>query len=126
MPPDERVRTYDRQQLPPGDESGQQNECDTRRIVRSRWSDLAFDVTGELLPQEQVLGRESRAGSEGQSKQPQQVNNQGKRHSEHVRESCRPEPIALVKPAAHAKRISAEDRASATKIKGQRELLSVP
>ena len=82
---------------------------------RSLWSDLAFDVTGELLPQEQVLGRESRAGSEGQSKQPQQVNNQGKRHSEHVRESCRPEPIALVKPAAHANRISAEDRASATK-----------
>jgi len=34
-------------------------------------------------------------------------NNQGKRHSAHVRESCRPEPIALVKPAAHAKRISA-------------------
>ena len=74
-------------------------------LVRSLWSDLAFDVTGELLPQEQVLGRESRAGSEGQSKQPQQVNNQGKRHSEHVRESCRPEPIALVKPAAHANRI---------------------
>jgi hypothetical protein len=115
MPPDERVRTYDRQQLPPGDELGQQNECDTRRIVRSLWSDLAFDVTGELLPQEQVLGRESRAGSEGQSKQPQQVNNQGKRHSEHVRESCRPEPIALVKPAAHANRISEQDRASATK-----------
>jgi hypothetical protein len=42
------------------DESGQENECDTRRIVRSLWSDLAFDVTGELLPQEQVLGRESR------------------------------------------------------------------
>ena len=60
MPPDERVRTYDRQQPPPGDESGQHNECDTRRIVRSLWSDLAFDVTGELLPQEQVLGRESR------------------------------------------------------------------
>ena len=88
-----------------------------RTSVRSLRSDLAFDVTGELLPQEQVLGPESRAGSEGQSKQPQQVNNQGERHSEHVRESCRPEPIALVKPAAHANRISA-DRASATKNQG--------
>src|ERR1700674_5274702 len=109
MPPEELVRTYDRQQLPPRDESGQQNECDTRRIVRPLLSDLAFDVTGKLLPQEQVLGRESRAGSGGQSKQPQQVNNQGSAIRT-TSGSCRPEPFALVKPAAHTNRISAEDR----------------
>ena len=34
--------------------------CDTRRIVRSLWWDLAFDVTGELLPQEQVRPRVAR------------------------------------------------------------------
>ena len=66
MPPDERVRTHDRQQLAPGDESRQQDECDTRRVVRALRSDLAFDVACELLPQEQVLGRELRAGSERQ------------------------------------------------------------
>ena len=95
MPPNERVGTHNRQQLPPLDESRQQDEGDAGRVVGALRSDLAFEVAGELLPQEQVLGRELRAGPEHQSQQPQQVSEQGKRRSEHVRRSYRFDAVAL-------------------------------
>jgi hypothetical protein len=60
MPSDERVGADDRQQLPPSDESGQQDEGDTGGSVCARRPDLAFDVVGELFAEEQVLGRELR------------------------------------------------------------------
>ena len=89
MPLDERVRTHDRQQLPPGDEARQQDEGDTGRVIRALRSDLAFDVGCQLLPEEQVLGRELRPGLERQSQQPQQVSEQDKYGSDHLRRSYR-------------------------------------
>jgi len=47
--------------------------------------DLAFDVTRELLPKEQILGRHLRSGPEQKSQQAQEVSQEGERRSEHVR-----------------------------------------
>ena len=77
MPPNERVRMHDRQQVPPGHESRQQNKGGTGRVVRAPGSDVALDVARQLLPEKHVLGREARAGLERQSQQSQQVSEQG-------------------------------------------------
>jgi len=53
---DERVRSYDRQQFPPSDQPREQHEGDMRRVVRALRPELPFNIEGELLPQEQVLG----------------------------------------------------------------------
>jgi hypothetical protein len=84
VPANERVRTHDRQQLPPSDNPREQHEGDTRRVVRAFRPDLALNVVGELLAQEQVLGGELGAGVEGQSQQVQQVREEGKCRSDHV------------------------------------------
>jgi hypothetical protein len=47
-------------------------------------SDLAFDVTGELLPEEQVLGSQLRAGLQHPAQETQQVSEEGERRSKHV------------------------------------------
>jgi hypothetical protein len=52
MPSNERVRTDNRQQVVPGDESRQEDERDPRGVAHAPRSGLAFDVAGELLPQE--------------------------------------------------------------------------
>jgi hypothetical protein len=83
VPPHERVGPHDRQQLAPVDELRKQDECDSRGVVRAARSDPAFHVTGELLPEEQVLGRQVRAGPEHQPQQMQQVSEEGERGSEH-------------------------------------------
>jgi hypothetical protein len=79
VPPHERVGLHNRQELAPLDESRQEDECDAGRIVRPSWSDLSFDVARELLPQEEVLGRQLRSGPEHESEQTQQVSEEGKR-----------------------------------------------
>jgi len=66
------------------DKLRQENECDSRRVVCASRSDLAFDVTRELLPEEEVLGRQLRTGSDHQPQQAQQVCEKGERRSEHV------------------------------------------
>jgi hypothetical protein len=63
MPPNERVGTRYYQQLAPSNETGQQDKSDAGGVVRALRPNLAFDVGGELLPEEQVLRREARAGS---------------------------------------------------------------
>jgi hypothetical protein len=87
MPPNERVGPHDHQQFVLRNESEQQNECHASGVVRALRPNLAFDVGGELLPEEQVLRREVRARSERRSQQSQQVSEQGKRSSDHVRRS---------------------------------------
>ena len=47
-------------------------------------SDLAFDVTRKLFPEEEVLGRQLRPGPDHQPQQAQQVSEEGERRSEHV------------------------------------------
>jgi hypothetical protein len=71
VPPHERLGTHNRQELAPFDASIQEDECDARRIVRPSRSDLAFDVTRELLAEEEVLGRQLRSGPEHQPQQAQ-------------------------------------------------------
>ena len=85
MPSNEGVWADDRDQIPPRDESRKEDERDARRVVRPTRSDLAFEVARELLPQEQVLGRQLRAGSAHRSQQPHQIGEQGQRRSGHVR-----------------------------------------
>jgi hypothetical protein len=63
----------------------EQDECDSRGVVRAARSDLAFDITGKLLSEKQVLGRQLRSGPEHQPQQAQQVSEEGERRSEHVR-----------------------------------------
>ena len=70
--------------------SRQSTNCESRAsAIREalsvrRASDPAFHVTGELLPEEQVLGRQVRAGPEHQPQQMQQVSEEGERGSEHL------------------------------------------
>lgn len=85
MPSNECVWADDRDQIPPRHESSKEYERDARRVVRPTRSDLAFEVARELFPQEQVLGRQLRAGSTHRSQQPHQIGKQGERCSGHVR-----------------------------------------
>jgi hypothetical protein len=75
---------HNRQQIAPVDELRQKDECDSRGIVRAARSDLAFDVTGQLLPEEQILGRQLRSGPEHEPQQAPQVSEEGERGYEHV------------------------------------------
>ena len=84
MLPHERIRPHNRQEFAPVDELRKQDECDSGGVVRAARSDLAFDVTGELLPEEQVLGCQLRAGPEHQTREAQQVSEEGERRSKHV------------------------------------------
>ena len=84
VPPHERIGTHDRQQLAPFDTLRQEDECDPRGVVGAARSDLAFDVTRKLLPEEEILGRQLRSGPDHQPQQAQQVSEEGKRRSEHV------------------------------------------
>jgi hypothetical protein len=85
VPAHERVGLHNGQELTPVDELGEQDECDARGVIRPPRSDLTFDVTRELLPEEQILGRQLRSGLEYESQQTQQVSEEGERRSEHVR-----------------------------------------
>jgi hypothetical protein len=84
MPAHERLGSYDRQKLTPFDELREQNKGNSRGIVRAARSDPAFDVTGKLLAEEEVLGRQLRSGPKHQPQHAQQVREEGKRRSEHV------------------------------------------
>lgn len=67
MPAYERVGTDNRQQLPPRDDARQQGEGDAGGVVRSLRPSLTFDVAGELLAQEEVLGGQVARRSESRS-----------------------------------------------------------
>jgi len=56
MPPHKRLGTDTREQVTPLDEPRQRNEGDPRRVVGAARPDLTFEIAGELLSQEQVLG----------------------------------------------------------------------
>jgi hypothetical protein len=84
VPPHERIGSHNRQELAPVDELREQDECDARGVARAPRSDLAFDITGELLPEEQILGCQVRAGPEHQLQQAQQVSEESERRSKHV------------------------------------------
>jgi hypothetical protein len=67
VPPHQRIGPHNRQQLAPFNELREQNECDSRSVIRAARSDLALDVAGELLAEKEVLGRQLRSGPEHQS-----------------------------------------------------------
>ena len=71
MPADERVGLDNRQQLPPRHDARQQGEGDAGAVVGAFRPTLTFDVAGELLTQEEVLGRQVAPRSEDRSEQPQ-------------------------------------------------------
>jgi hypothetical protein len=77
MPPHERLGPHNRQKLPPFDDLSEQGECDSRDVVRAARPDLAFDVTGELLSEKQIFGRQLRLGPKHQPQQAQQVSEEG-------------------------------------------------
>ena len=84
MPPHERVGPHNGQELAPCDEAREQDEGDSRGVVSAVWRDLAFDVTGQLLSEEEVLRSEVRSGSDHKPQQAQQVSEEGECRSEHV------------------------------------------
>ena len=73
MPAYKRVGPNNRQQLPRGYDAREQREGDAGGVVGSLRSTLTFEVAGELLAQEEVLGRQVPPRSEGRSEQPQKV-----------------------------------------------------
>ena len=89
VPPHQRVGTHDRQELTPFDKSRQEYECNARGIVSPTRSDLAFDVTRELLAEEEVLGGQLCAGPEYEPQQAHQVSEEGERRLEQVGSSYR-------------------------------------
>jgi hypothetical protein len=84
MPPHERIGPHNRQELAPVDKWREQNECDSRGVIRAARSDLAFDVTGKLFSEEEVFGRQLRTGPEHQPQEAQQFSEKGDRRSQHV------------------------------------------
>jgi hypothetical protein len=84
MPPHESIGPHNRQELAPVDQRREQNECDSRGVVRAARSDLALDVTGKLFSEEEVLRRHLRTGLEHQPQKPQQVSEKSERRSQHV------------------------------------------
>ena len=52
VPPHERIGPHNRQELAPVNEVREQDECDSRGVVRATGSDLSLDIAGELLPEE--------------------------------------------------------------------------
>ena len=85
VPPHERLGPHNRQELAPVDELRAQDECNSGGVVSAARPDLAFDTIGELLPEEEILGCQLRAGSEHQLQQAQQISEKSERGSKHVR-----------------------------------------
>jgi len=67
MPPHERIGPHNRQELAPVDDVREQDECDSRGVVRATGSDLSLDIAGELLPEEEIFRCKLRAGPEHQT-----------------------------------------------------------
>ena len=84
MPPHERLGPHNCQEFAPVDEWREENERNSRGVVRAPRLDLPLDVTGELLPEEQILGGQLRAGPEHQTQQTQEISDEGERRSRHV------------------------------------------
>ena len=84
MPPHKSIGPHNRQELAPVDKRREQNECDSRGVVRAARSDLALDVTGKLFSEEEVFRRQLRTGLECQPQKPQHVSDKSERRSQHV------------------------------------------
>ena len=85
MPAHKRLGTGDREQVAPLDEPRQRDQGDPRRVVGATRSNLTFEIAGELLSQEQVLGCELRTGTEHQRQQTQEVSKKGTHSPDHAR-----------------------------------------
>ena len=84
MPPHESIGPHNHQELAPVDKRREQNQCDSRGVVRAARSDLALEVTGELFSEEEVFRRQLRTGLEDQPQKAKQVNEKSERCSQHV------------------------------------------
>ena len=84
MPPHERIGPHNRQELAPVDELLEQDECDSRGVVRAARSDLALDVTGKLFSEEEAFRRQLRTALEHRPQKPQHVSEKSERCSQHV------------------------------------------
>ena len=76
MPAHERVGLHHRQELALVDEWREENERNSRGVVRAPRPDLPLDLAGELLPEEQILGRQLRAGPGHQPQELHQVSSE--------------------------------------------------
>ena len=73
MPPHESIGLHNGQELAEVDKRREQNECDSRGVVRAARSDLALDVTGKLFSEEEVFRRQLRTGPEHQPQESERV-----------------------------------------------------
>jgi hypothetical protein len=62
VPANERVGLHDGEQRPPRDEPGQHHQRHASGVTGAARLRLAFDVEGELLAEEQILGRKPAVG----------------------------------------------------------------
>jgi hypothetical protein len=60
MPPDQRLWFHDGEPSPPVNQPGKYDEREPRRIIGPAGSDPTLGVECELLPKEEILGRQSR------------------------------------------------------------------
>jgi hypothetical protein len=73
MPADQGVWFHDREHGSPVDQPGEQNQRDPGRIVGSMPSDSTLSVERQLLPQEEILRRQLRPGTDAQREEPDEV-----------------------------------------------------
>ena len=83
MPPQQGLRLHHEEELSPVNHPREQDKCDTGRIVQAPRLDLAFDIEGQLLAQEEVLGRKAFARATDQRHELQQITDEKERCADH-------------------------------------------
>ena len=73
MPSNERIWLHDGEGRTPFDEPREHDECETSRVAGATRLDLAFQVQRQLFAQEEILGGQTRAGSEAESDELQKI-----------------------------------------------------
>jgi len=90
VPSEERLRADESQELPPLDEPGEEDQRDPRGVVRAPRLDIALEIVRQLLPEEQVLGGEVRAGPEDQRRKSPEIMRESESGSNHWRDDTAP------------------------------------
>ena len=73
MPPDQRLWFHDGERGPPVNQPSQYDEREPGRVIGPARSDTTLRVERELLPQEEILGRQSRSRAEAKRQEPEGV-----------------------------------------------------
>ena len=86
VPADQGCRFDNRQRFAPGETPGQQEQRKADRIRRPAGPHLPFPVQGQLLPEEEVLGREGGPGLKAGPHEPHEIDPERGTHAAQVNE----------------------------------------